>query len=65
MNTLDLLNIGSNKLKNRNIISHKLDSEILLSKVLSKSREFILTNIDKKINSQKVDEFNNIFSCFY
>ena len=60
MNTLDLLNIGSNKLKNRNIISHKLDSEILLSKVLSKSREFILTNIDKKINSQKVDEFNKL-----
>ena len=37
MNTLDLLKTGSNKLKNK-VLSSLLDSEILLSKVLDKTR---------------------------
>ena len=34
-----LLNTGSNHLKNSNIFTHKLDSEILLSKILNQTRE--------------------------
>ena len=33
MNALELINIGANKLKEESISSHKLDSEILISKV--------------------------------
>ena len=39
MNALELINIGSNKLKQKKIITSKLDSEILLSKILDKKRE--------------------------
>ena len=53
MNVLDLINIGSTVLKKKNISSHILDSEILLSKILKKSREEILINLDQKINKKK------------
>ena len=39
MNTLDLLNKGSKKLKYKGIKSSQIDSEILLSNILGKSRE--------------------------
>ena len=35
MNIIELINIGSNLLKEKNIQSHILDSEILLSKTLN------------------------------
>ena len=54
MNVLDLINIGSTVLKKKNISSHILDSEILLSKTLKKSREEILINLDQKINKKKI-----------
>ena len=45
METLQLLNSGSKQLKSKRIISHKIDSEILLSKTLNKSREEILIDL--------------------
>ena len=39
MNALELINKGSNKLRQKKIITYRLDSEILLSKVLEKKRE--------------------------
>ena len=45
MKVLDLLNIGSTELKSKKIRTHQLDSEILLSKVLKKRREDILSLI--------------------
>ena len=59
MNTLELLKIGSYKLRQRNIQSHKLDAEILLSSVLNKKREEIIINLDQQINDKKTIEFNN------
>ena len=59
MNVLQLINLGSNQLKKSNITSYNLDSEILLSKVLKKTREQLLTNLDKKINNIKINEFND------
>ena len=40
MKTFKLLNFGSDKLKRLNILSHRLDAEILLSKVLNKDRDW-------------------------
>ena len=60
MNILELINIGSNKLKYKGIPSYKLDSEILISKVLDKKRENILINLDKEIDSKSISYFNNL-----
>ena len=57
MEILKLINNGSKQLKDKNIISHKLDSEILLSKALSQTRENILINLKKKIGPQKITNF--------
>ena len=59
MNTLDLLNKGSKKLKYKGIKSSQIDSEILLSNILGKSRENILINLDKKIGSDDIIKFND------
>ena len=59
MNTLDLLNNGSKKLKYKGIKSSQIDSEILLSNILGKSRENILINLDKKICSDDIIKFND------
>ena len=57
MKAIELINIGSNLLKEKNIKSHILDSEILLSKTLNKSREKILINLDQKIDKKKICKF--------
>ena len=62
MKILELINMGSNLLREKSIPSHILDSEILLSKTLKKSREEILINLDEKINKQKILEFKNYLS---
>ena len=51
MQILELINSGSRLLKDKKIYSHKLDSEILLSKVLNKTREELLINL--KQNTQR------------
>ncbi len=60
MNCLQLINIGSETLKNKNIKSHHLDSEILLSKALGKKREKIITNLNQFIKSSEIKKFNNL-----
>ena len=59
MNIIELINIGSNLLKEKNIQSHILDSEILLSKTLNKSREDILINLEEKINEKDIFKYKN------
>ena len=49
MKTFEIINIGSNFLKENKIQSYIIDSEILLSKTLNKSREQILINLDKNL----------------
>ena len=58
MNRLELINQGSQKLRNQNIKSFRLYSEILLSKTLNISREEILINLDKKITKKNIIIFN-------
>ena len=57
MKALEIIKIGSNLLKEKKIPSHILDSEILLSKTLNRSREEILVNLDKNINEKKISLF--------
>ena len=59
MNALELLNLGSYKLQKQKIKTHRLDSEILLSKVLNKSREQILVRLNQDIKIPEVFAFNN------
>ena len=62
MNILELLYQGSQKLKARNINSHQLDSEILLSKVLKKKREEILIRLNRKLDQNEISKFNSFIS---
>ncbi len=59
MKALDIIKIGSSILKEKNIPSHILDSEILLSKTISKSREKILVNLDQKITKKDILVFES------
>ena len=54
MNAYETIKFGSNLLKEKKISSFILDSEILLSKILNKTRENILINLDQKINTKNI-----------
>ena len=56
----ELINLGSNKLKFHNVPSYKLDSEILLSKVLGQTREEIILNLDKSVKNKDIFNFKNL-----
>jgi len=53
----EMINIGSNLLREKKIISHVLDSELLLSKTLNKTREEILINLNQKLNRENISIF--------
>ena len=54
MNAFEIIKFGSNLLKEKKISSFILDSEILLSKTLNKTREDILINLDQKISTKNI-----------
>ena len=58
MKVLEAIKAGSKLLKEKNIPSHILDSELLLSKSLNKSREELLINLDQNINKRDFAKFN-------
>ena len=60
MNALELLNSGSSKLQKQKIKTHRIDSEILLSKVLNKSREQILIRLNQNMKNTEVSAFDNL-----
>ena len=49
-------------LKNNNIKSAMLDSELLMANVINKSREFIILNLNKSICKKDFDYFQNMVS---
>ena len=57
MNAFEIIKFGSNLLKEKKISSFILDSEILLSKILNKTRENILINLDQKINTKSISAY--------
>ena len=58
MKVLEVIKIGSELLKEKNISSHVLDTELLLSKSLNKSREELLINLDQNIYKRELTNFN-------
>ena len=56
----DLLNSGSKILKSNNILTHKLDSEIMLSNLLKKRREQIIINSEEKVSSNTIKDFKKL-----
>ncbi|MDB2678738.1 peptide chain release factor N(5)-glutamine methyltransferase [Candidatus Pelagibacter bacterium] len=51
---------GTNILKNKSILSAKLDSEILMAKALGKKREYIILHNDKIIKEQNLEYFKKL-----
>lgn len=60
MNALELINIGTRELKKNKIDSSRLDSELLLSKILNKQREEILINLEKKISHKNFLKYKKL-----
>mgnify|MGYP000343730465 CR=1 FL=1 len=53
----EILNKGTQILRSKNIKSSNLDCELILSKVLNKTREEILINLNNKINESQKNKF--------
>ena len=62
MNINDAIKEGSNKLKKRNINSSILDSEILMSKILNKTREYVILNSQQQLKEFQYLNFRKIIS---
>ena len=52
-----LINIGIKKLKENLISTSILDSELILSNILNKSREDLLTNLELKVTDNDILKF--------
>ena len=57
MNIQTLLNESNKLLENSSIISAKLDSEILLSKVLKKNRKYLILNPKEELKKKNIQSF--------
>ena len=60
MNYLDALNYGNKLLKLNKIKNYSLDSELLLSKVLNYSREYLLINSNNKLEKKKFNKYKKL-----
>ena len=62
MNYQEVLVQGSKNLKNKKIKNPNLESELILSKVLNKSREQIILNFNSYIDQKYISKFKNYLS---
>ena len=60
MDIQSALKKGQSILIDNNIISAKLDSEILMSQAIRKNKKFIILNLNKKIKKRDLDYFDNL-----
>ncbi len=60
MNIFFAINDSTKLLRENNIKNPKLDSEILMSKVINKDRKYILLNQNEKINEGVLSKFKNL-----
>ncbi len=60
MRISELIIYGSKSLQKKFISSHLLDSEVILAKVLNKSRESLLISNDQLISNERVKKFKKI-----
>ena len=58
MNVQTVLNQASKILDNSSSTSPKLDSEILLSEVIKKNREYLILKFNQRLNKEDVKSFN-------
>ena len=58
MNIQTLLNQASKILYNSSSTSSKLDSEILLSKIIKKNRQYLVLNSNKEVKKENIKSFN-------
>jgi len=56
-NIKSILNMGSSFLKENHINSYQIDSELLLSKVLNKNREYMFLNHTETLNNELLKKF--------
>ena len=62
MEILELINVGSKELKKNQVNSHRLDSEILLAKIVKKRREELLINLSQKVSLGTIKNFKKLIS---
>ena len=60
MDIQSALKKGQSILIDNNIISAKLDSEILMSQAIRKNKKFIILNLQKEIKKKDLEYFNNL-----
>tara|TARA_B100001057_G_scaffold422897_1_gene444688 strand:+ start:145 stop:987 length:843 start_codon:yes stop_codon:yes gene_type:complete len=60
MNIENALGNANKILSNNNIRSSKLDSEILMAKVIQKDRKFVILNLKKEIEKKSFDYFKSL-----
>ena len=60
MNIQSALKKGQSILIDNNIISAKLDSEILMSQAIRKNKKFLILNLHKEIKKRDLDYFDNL-----
>ena len=60
MNLEELLNSGARILKQNKIETHQLDSELVLSSLLKKKRENLLTNLNGDVSKNIIDNFKKL-----
>ena len=60
MDIQSALKKGQSILIDNNIISAKLDSEILMSQAIKKNKKFIILNLNKEIKKRDLDYFDNL-----
>ena len=58
MNIQTLLNQASKTLDNSSNTSSKLDSEILLSKIIEKNRQYLILNSNEELKKENIKSFN-------
>ena len=56
-NIQSILNMGGSFLKENHINSYQIDSELLLSKVLNKNREYMFLNHTETLNNELLEKF--------
>ena len=60
MNIENIINNAASILKQNNITNPYLDVEVLLSKSINKDRKYIMLNLKQEINSNDLNDFNNL-----
>ena len=58
MNIQTLLNQASKTLKQLSNTSSKLDSEILLSKIIKKNRQYLILNSNEELKKENIKSFD-------